>query len=197
MQPEAVGNGDRVLPNSSASSPSEAYAGLCLDSVEEPTAETTTGMTADISRRDSLTRGKKGATVSNTSATNVNGDATRAEGTRSRSQSPAKRRAEEMEDGNGADELEQMEVDGDSALLQNGQSSTATQPVCHVFPLLSPHHWRVALLQHSFDLAASYSSNCWSSIARNLLTSIMYYALSNANNAHTVTEPLLRPRETR
>lgn len=128
-----MANGERV---SSASSPSEAYAGLCLDSIEEPTAETTTGMSADTGRRDSLSRVKNGDTSSNTSAANVNGDGAQADGTRSRSQSPAKRRAEEMEDGNGTDKAEEMEVDGSNTPLQNGHSSSAAQSVRHVPPLL-------------------------------------------------------------
>ncbi|TID15352.1 putative ubiquitin carboxyl-terminal hydrolase 12 [Venturia nashicola] len=129
LQPEileaAVANGERV---SSASSPSEAYAGLCLDSIEEPTAETTTGMSADTGRRDSLSREINGVTSSNTGASSVSGNGTQAEGTRSRSQSPAKRRAEEMEDGDATDKVEQMEVDGSATPLQKGQSSTIAQP---------------------------------------------------------------------
>ncbi|KAE9973495.1 hypothetical protein EG328_004395 [Venturia inaequalis] len=126
LQPDilhaAIANGERP---SSAISPSEAYAGLCLDSVEEPPAETTARMSAGTSRRDSLSRGKNGATSSNTSAANVNGDG--AEGTRSRSQSPAKRRAQEMEDGNVTDKVEQMDVDASTTPLQNGPFSATAQ----------------------------------------------------------------------
>lgn len=167
------------MPNSSASSPSEAYAGLCLDSIEEPTAETMTGMSADTSRRDdSLTLEENNATASKTSAVNVNGDA-QAEGTRSRSQSPAKRRVEEMENDNGTDEVGQMEIDGSTAPLRNGHSSTAAQSVRQVFPPLRLCCSRVGFLKHSLNLRA-LSISFWrplNSNCQNLSISMLDYTV--------------------
>ncbi|QDS75201.1 hypothetical protein FKW77_008825 [Venturia effusa] len=126
IQDAAAANGEGVLPNSSASSPSEAYAGLCLDSVEEPPlVHVTTRMSDENSWRDSLTLGNNGSTASNTSVPKVNADDTKMEGSRSRSHSPAKRRADAMEDANGEEEVEKMEVDGGNTILQNVQSSMA------------------------------------------------------------------------
>lgn len=109
-------------------------------------------MSAGTSRRDSLSRGKNGATSSNTSAANLNGDG--AEGTRSRSQSPAKRRAQEMEDGNATDKVEQMDVDASTTPLQNGPFSATAQSVRPFFSLLPPRSWRIAFLYHSLHLVA-------------------------------------------
>lgn len=119
-------------------------------------------MSADTSRRDKSLTLEKSATASNTSAANLNGEDTYAEGTRSRSrsQSPAKRRAEETEDDNGTDEVEQMEVDGSTTPLQNGHSSTAAQSVRQVFLSLRLRCWRVAFLKHSLHLGA-LSINFW------------------------------------